>query len=77
MAHISTEHITQHTLTLTPDELQALRRAAKAALDTKPDSKDAETWHAFTNLEKPATRSRASFIAAHSNPSMIGTDPTS
>ncbi|MEV7867469.1 hypothetical protein AB0P17_15510 [Streptomyces sp. NPDC088124] len=77
MPTLTTEQVTTHTITLTEDELRALREAAGIALKAKPDSEHVDQWAAFVRLGKPATRSaaRADFIDAHSNPGMIHTTP--
>ncbi|WP_112490897.1 hypothetical protein [Streptomyces bacillaris] len=77
MAELTTEKLTRHTLHLTPHELQALRKAAKAALDAHDDAPEADkaTWQTFIDLGKPNTRGHRNFVEQHSNPSMIGTTP--
>ncbi|MCR8947151.1 hypothetical protein NW249_34250 [Streptomyces sp. OUCMDZ-4982] len=77
MAELTTENVVRHTLHLTPDELRALRQAAKAALDAHDDAPEADkaTWQTFIGLGKPNTRSHRNFVEHHSNPSMIGTTP--
>ncbi|RPK85082.1 hypothetical protein [Streptomyces sp. ADI98-10] len=77
MAELTTENVVRHTLHLTPDELRALRQAAKAALGAYLDAPEAdkEAWQAFIDLGKPPTRGRRGFVEQHANPSMIGTTP--
>lgn len=59
MPELATEQVTKHTLTLTDDELTAVRRAAAIALDQFSDMECADTWRALSQLGKPPTRSEA------------------
>ncbi|MYR76547.1 MULTISPECIES: hypothetical protein [unclassified Streptomyces] len=76
MAELTTENVIRHTLHLAPEELRALRQAAKAALGAYLDAPEADkaTWQAFIDLGKPPTRGRG-FVEQHANPTMIGTTP--
>ncbi|MFD5903599.1 hypothetical protein ACFWHG_19165 [Streptomyces microflavus] len=58
MPDLTTEKVIRHTLHLTPEELRALRTAAKAALGAHLDAPEADkaTWQAFIDLGKPNTR---------------------
>ncbi len=60
MAKLTTENVVQHTLHLTPDELRALRQAAKVALGG-PEATEADRaiWQTFIGLGKPNTRNAA------------------
>ncbi|MFJ8883620.1 hypothetical protein ACIRJR_09420 [Streptomyces sp. NPDC102402] len=77
MAELTTANVVLHTLRLTPEELRALRKAAKAALGAYLDAPEAEraTWQTFIDLGKPKTRGRTGFVEQHSNPQLIGTTP--
>ncbi|WP_069737422.1 hypothetical protein [Streptomyces sp. EN27] len=77
MPDLTTEKVIQHTLCLTPDELRALRQAAKAALGAYLDAPEADkaTWQAFIDLGKPPTRGHRRFVEQHANPDMISATP--
>lgn len=77
MPELTTERVIQHTLHLTPEELRALRQAAKAALGAYLDApeEDKAIWQAFIDLGKPPTRGGRAFVEQYSNPHAIGTTP--
>ncbi|MFE5662443.1 hypothetical protein ACFQ7W_00735 [Streptomyces niveus] len=59
MATLKTEQTTTHTVTLTEDELRALREAASVALSSGSVSEHTERWRTLRTLGAPVTRSMA------------------
>lgn len=54
---LSTKQVTTHTITLTEDELNEWREAARCALDLGGDKDDhASTWRTISRLGLSATR---------------------
>lgn len=57
MPHLDTETVTRHMLALTDEELQALREAARLALQHAPDANQASHWRVLSRLGLSPTRS--------------------
>ncbi|MFD3777342.1 hypothetical protein [Streptomyces sp. NPDC058612] len=53
MPELTTQKITTHTLTLTDDELIALREAGAMAIKHDNESKHVKAWRSFAHLGKP------------------------